>query len=213
MQRATTRTRNATGRHYNFSAHHVKHESYDRPFRFRDFWRSRRGSIWRVVWVSTPPLVPLSSAMLSSQMDRIAGGPGVTEDEHLAAGLPAVQQRRAKRLDFVERYRSQLGLQPIGMVIGKLGKIGCRRIGDLHVSTVTSSNPRDRGFAPPSTAANGRRSPCCTGGSFSGHWPLSRDGATSDVRATMARPCGCCWSWSRQASCGVTRMILKTACS
>jgi hypothetical protein len=37
MQRATTRGRNATHRHYNYGAHTVKHAGYFGQFRFRDF--------------------------------------------------------------------------------------------------------------------------------------------------------------------------------
>ena len=52
--------RNTTDCYYNSSAHRVKHDGYDSQFRFSDFWRSVEGSIWGVVWATTPFIVSMA---------------------------------------------------------------------------------------------------------------------------------------------------------
>ena len=58
MHRATTRGSNATGR--TITQVHIasRTEVNGAQFRFRDFWRSRRGHIWRVDRSTTPFLAP-----------------------------------------------------------------------------------------------------------------------------------------------------------
>src|SRR5919106_452189 len=73
MQRATTRGRNATGRHYNSSTHLVKPEVIACQFRFRDFLGSREGSIWRGLRATTPCLV--SSAPALAMLSSSRGAP------------------------------------------------------------------------------------------------------------------------------------------
>ena len=60
MHRATTRGGNATGRIIT-KVHIMSRTAVSgSQFRFRDFWRSVEGPIWRVERATTPPLVSLS---------------------------------------------------------------------------------------------------------------------------------------------------------
>ena len=59
MHTAETRRSNATGPLYNYSALQSITVIMISQFRFRDFWRSIEGPIWRVVRATTPSLVSL----------------------------------------------------------------------------------------------------------------------------------------------------------
>ena len=61
MHRAGTRVSNATGRYYNSSAQMSSTVVKGRQFRFRDFFGSIEGLIWRVEPAITPLVVSLGS--------------------------------------------------------------------------------------------------------------------------------------------------------